>query len=343
MRQYFSDDYFSARTRLLNACAVAQLNVASIIHPSVSDSRGAVAIDVIRIGSDHAAKVIFISSGVHGTEGTVGSGVQLGLVEQIANLRVEQDIAYVLIHAVNPVGFINLTRANEDNIDLNRNFKDFSAALMANPDYDLMRDALCSEYLSGDGRAKDDQKITDYINDRGMDALTEKVLKGQHSDPRGIFYGGTQPSWSRLQIENIVEQYTVNAKATAIIDIHTGVGPRAVGLIMRDQQRDLEQGDMEPISGQLCSVLDQVCSTIPRIKIIHEFGTLPFNDVLRALRDDNWLYRHPEANTSERNLIKHRLKHTLRIDEDDWYDAVWQQSWQLLLRVEAELAATLPQ
>ena len=61
MRQLFSDDYFSARARLLDACKKADLTVQTLLHPSVSDQRGEVAIDVVRIGSDSASNVIFIS------------------------------------------------------------------------------------------------------------------------------------------------------------------------------------------------------------------------------------------------------------------------------------------
>ena len=271
----------------------------------------------------------------------MGSGVQLGLIEQLGQLRVNQDVAYVIIHAVNPVGFINLTRCNEDNIDLNRNFKDFSAPLMANPDYDALRNVLCSDYLDGDKRAADDQIIQQYIDDHSMAALTEKVLKGQHSDPQGIFYGGTRPSWSRLMIEQIVHQHAQHAQHVAIIDVHTGIGPRGVGLILRDKVRDSQQGDMAPLAGVMCTVLDQLAEHQSKIKIILEFGTLSFEQVLRSLRDDNWLYRHPDAPLAQRNAIKHRLKHALRVDEDDWYAAIWQQSWQLLIDVEAEMATQL--
>ncbi|EPJ53157.1 MAG: hypothetical protein OFPI_11520 [Osedax symbiont Rs2] len=339
MRQLFSDDYFSARTRLLDACQKADLTVQTLLHPSITDQRGEVAIDVVRIGSETASKVIFISSGVHGTEGTVGSGVQLGLIEQLGQLRVSQDVAYVIIHAVNPVGYINLTRCNEDNIDLNRNFKDFRAPLMANPDYDSLRDALCSNYLDGDKRAVDDQKIQQYIDDHSMAALTEKVLKGQHSDAQGIFYGGICPSWSRLMIEQIVHQHAQHAQHVAIIDVHTGIGPRGVGLILRDKVRDSQQGDMAPLAGVMCTVLDQLAAHQSKIKIILEFGTLSFDQVLCSLRDDNWLYRHPDASLAQRNTIKHHLKHALRVDEDDWYAAIWQQSWQLLIDVEAEMGS----
>ena len=48
--------------------------------------------------------------------------------EGVATWPAEQqrDVALVFIHAVNPYGFSQLRRVNEDNVDLNRNFRDFS-------------------------------------------------------------------------------------------------------------------------------------------------------------------------------------------------------------------------
>ncbi len=49
---------------------------------------------------------------------------------------VPDDLAVVLIHAINPYGFAWIRRVNEDNVDLNRNCIDFGAAIPENPGYD---------------------------------------------------------------------------------------------------------------------------------------------------------------------------------------------------------------
>lgn len=340
MKRLFSDDYFSARRRLLQACSQAKLAVESYCHPSIVDTRGEIALDVVRVGHKGAENVIFVSSGVHGTEGTVGSAVQLGILEQLSTAQMSNNTAVVIVHAVNPVGYANLTRGNEDNIDLNRNFKDFTQPLMANLDYVALHDALCSEFIHGEQRHADDLKIQQYIEQHGLSALLEKVLQGQHSIKEGLFYGGISPAWSRLVLEEIVQKYAGRARKVAIIDIHTGVGPKGVGLILRDQIRDVEQGNLAPIAGQVCSVIDQLGTAEQRIKLVLEFGTLAFDHVLKALRDDNWLGRQSSVPDDVRKQIKTQLFNALRIDEDEWYDAVWQQSWQLLQDVNNELNDT---
>ncbi len=337
MKKLFSNDYFSARQRFLSACEVQALALESIIHPTCCDLRGELAIDIARIGASNASKVLFITSGVHGTEGATGSAVQLGLIEQFARELPQTDIAIVLIHAVNPVGFAKLTRTNEDNIDLNRNFKDFDKALPENPDYIALHDALCSSQWRGEQRKKDDRHIEQYVNQYGSEALTQKVLAGQHSHPDGLFFGGFQPAWSNGVVRDAIQRYAASCESVGIIDIHTGVGPKGVGLILRDEPSVVKHDELSLIDGQMYSVLDDLTQPSKKIKIILEFGTLEFSEVLTALRDDNWLSRNADAEETICHVIKDQLRNALLIDEDSWYQAVLNQSQRLVENIIEEL------
>ena len=84
-------------------------------------------------------------SGTHGVEGLFGSGCQVGWLEQQRGQSLPPDTAVLLVHALNPHGFSYLRRVNEDNIDINRNNIDFSAALPGNPDYDTIHPWLLPE------------------------------------------------------------------------------------------------------------------------------------------------------------------------------------------------------
>src|SRR3546814_17941537 len=69
-----------------------------------------------------------VTSAMHGEEGYCGSGCQVALLDDQTLLDKAQagGIGILLIHAVNAYGFSWGHRTNEDNIDLNRNFCDFS-------------------------------------------------------------------------------------------------------------------------------------------------------------------------------------------------------------------------
>ena len=46
------------------------------------------------------------------------------------------------VHAINPYGFSHTRRATQENVDLNRNFVDFSAQLPENGGYTEIHDLL---------------------------------------------------------------------------------------------------------------------------------------------------------------------------------------------------------
>ena len=88
-----------------------------------------------RIGSATPRQTVIVSSDVHGVEGFFGSAIQLGWLSRVASGAALPDgLSVVLIHAVNPFGFAHVRRANEDNVDLNRNFLEPPQAYAGAPD-----------------------------------------------------------------------------------------------------------------------------------------------------------------------------------------------------------------
>jgi hypothetical protein len=49
--------------------------------------------------------------------------------------RATQGVAVLYVHALNPYGFSHIRRATHENVDLNRNFHDFSKPLPVNEAY----------------------------------------------------------------------------------------------------------------------------------------------------------------------------------------------------------------
>jgi predicted deacylase len=87
--------------------------------------------DVARLGPLGAAKLLVILSGTHGNEGLAGSAIQRDTIEGLAALLaahggLPETFALLLVHAVDPWGMARMRRQNARNIDLNRNFRDWS-------------------------------------------------------------------------------------------------------------------------------------------------------------------------------------------------------------------------
>ena len=114
----------------------------SIRHPLAGPRGEELFTDVVRIGPERADSVLVLSSGIPGVEGFAGSGIQTGLMREQIEHYLPQGMAILMIHAVNPYGMAHLRRFNEDNIDLNRNFRDHSTAYPVNEGYQALADYI---------------------------------------------------------------------------------------------------------------------------------------------------------------------------------------------------------
>ncbi|MEX0583426.1 MAG: DUF2817 domain-containing protein, partial [Sneathiella sp.] len=158
--EFFSATYAEARTKFLEACMDRDIRVERHLNDRAKGAEGEdLYMDVARIGPDGASKVLFISSATHGGEGFCGSGVQIGMLKTGMFKDLPDDTAVVLIHAINPYGFSHIRRVNEDNIDLNRNFLDFSKGLPENPEYAEVHDMLIPDDWDGPARARADARV----------------------------------------------------------------------------------------------------------------------------------------------------------------------------------------
>jgi hypothetical protein len=139
----FSQDYVEARAKFLSAATEA----GGILDRFVLDRRGPegeeLSTDAVWLGPRGASRVLVTVSGTHGVEGFFGSATQIEWLRRAKVSRLPEDIAALHVHAINPYGFAWLRRTNEDNVDINRNWMDFTDALPANPRYEELSADLC--------------------------------------------------------------------------------------------------------------------------------------------------------------------------------------------------------
>ena len=118
--------YGEARAAILAAGLRAGADTTAFVHPSPGRLGEELAIDVLTMGPHDADSVLVIVSGTHGVEGFAGSALQRWWLDRSADARPE-GVRVTVVHALNPVGFSWVRRVNEDNVDLNRNFVDWSS------------------------------------------------------------------------------------------------------------------------------------------------------------------------------------------------------------------------
>jgi len=190
----FSPSYARARVQFLEGAATAGMAIQSHNHPLPGRDGETLAMDVALDGAPDAERLLIVSSACHGAEGFCGSGVQVFAThdaEWRAHARAA-GVAVLYIHALNPHGFSFVRRVTHENVDLNRNFQDFSQPLPQNPAYaDLHALLLPATWPPGpDNQAA----LQAYVASHGLARYQAAVSQGQHAFDDGLFFGGTAPS-----------------------------------------------------------------------------------------------------------------------------------------------------
>jgi hypothetical protein len=156
--------------------------------------------------------------------GSRGSALrdQLDWIEEAQRDRLAAGGPPRFIRTINPMASMRwIRRVTEENVDLNRNFVDFSRELPTNPAYDELADALVPAALSGPVFAAAEAKIAAFRARNGEASFHAARSAGQYSHPTGIFYGGAEPTWARRNEEAIIADYRLAGRShVAMIASH---------------------------------------------------------------------------------------------------------------------------
>jgi Protein of unknown function (DUF2817) len=70
-----------------------------------------------------------------------------------------------------------------------------------------------------------------------------------------------------------------------------------------------------------------------------EYGTLPLNDVMLALRADQWLENHPETPDEQRLALKRQTRDAFYTDTPAWKQQIVEQAHEAALQAVRGLPA----
>jgi hypothetical protein len=357
----FSHSYAEARTKFHQAARARGLAIETHALPDLHGIDGEpLAMDVALLGAPDATGLLVLTSGTHGIEGYCGSGCQVGLLRDAGFVAAVEraGVGVLFVHAVNPHGFSHGRRVNEDNADLNRNFRDFTQPAPVNAAYAEVHPLLLP--ATWPPPAANEQKIAAYIAAHGERAYQAAVSGGQYAFPDGLFYGGARAAWSNLTLHAVLRRHGSRRHRLGWIDFHTGLGPRGHGEKIyagRDLPADLARtrawwgGDVTsfrdgsstsaPITGIVTDAAYAECRGAEFAAIALEYGTLPLPEVFTALRADHWLHNHPEAPAAQRAAIRQQMRDAFYGDADDWKLAVYAQARESALKAVTRLAPHL--
>jgi hypothetical protein len=345
--RFFASSYAGARTRFLAAADAAGGVVQSHRHPLLGRDGEVLAMDVARFGAADARSLLVVSSGCHGVEGHCGSGVQNALLADagLHATAAAAGVALLYVHALNPWGFSWCRRTTHENVDLNRNWHDFGRPLPHNGGYDEIAHWLVPASWPPPPEAE--AGLAAYAARHGDRGLQTAISAGQHDHPEGLFYGGRNPTWSQQTLRHVLQDHATRCSRLAWIDLHTGLGPSGHGeriFACRDDAAALQRARAwwgsqvtsiydgssasAPLTGLMWGAAYEEAPQAEYTGIALEYGTLPLNDVVLALRADQWLENHPETPAAQRDAIKRQLRDAFYTDTDAWKQRVVEQGLQ---------------
>jgi len=128
--------------------------------------------------------------------------------------------------------------------------------------------------------------------------------------------------------------------------LHTGLGPKGHGeRILACKNDDVAlarardwwgkevtsiydgSSTSAPLTGLMWLAAYEECSQAEYTGIALEYGTVPLMETLNALRGDQWIENHPEADEGFRALVKKQMRDAFYIDEDGWKARVVEQAF----------------
>jgi hypothetical protein len=310
LETFFSPDYLTARGRFRDAAHAAGAALDALAIEARGPRQEQLTIDIAWFGARDARSVLLHTSGLHGVEAYAGSAVQLAVLERLPPLRA--GCALVLAHVLNPYGMAWLRRANENNVDLNRNFLTRDERWQGAPALYSRLDPLLNP-STPPGQDGFRLRLALLALRHGLRAPRQAIAEGQYEYPRGLFYGGKRLEagprlfldWLRLNLPR--------AAYLLALDLHTGLGRRGEETLIPESginttptavlahalgRRMADPASVQAvyrIRGGMGGALPQ---TLPGARIdfvLQEIGTRPAFAVLSALREENRCHHHYAA------------------------------------------------
>jgi hypothetical protein len=338
---HFSPAYAPARERFLRAAECRGGKLCSYPIGARGPHGEELAVDVAQVGPTDPESMLVVSSGLHGVEGFAGSAIQHQLLAaQLESLDLPRDTGVLLVHALNPYGFAWVRRVNESNVDLNRNFLRHPDEHVLSPDYDRLYSAINPAALDDDAEKASRAAFGAFVAEHGARRLQEVVSVGQYRHPRGMQFGGVTEEASNRIARRIVRE-RVRGRRVAWVDIHAGLGNYGDYVMLTAlgaEEPGVRRG--RAWYGDAVQIIDDGDAVTPRCNgsvdlglsgefaaecsptfFAQEFGTYETTRVFRAMRADNWLQFHGDADSEQARAIKRELLEVFRPA-----DAAWQRS-----------------
>jgi hypothetical protein len=297
------------------------------------------------VGPRDAKTAILLASGTHGIEGYAGAGLQVGLLSTGALRDLPNDTAVLIVHMVNPWGCAWDRREDQNNVDIFRNLVYAEPPFRSNPEYDAIDGFLNPTEWTGPVKEKADAELAAFIDTHGQDRFIEIMRWGQHNHPRGMTYHGTEPTWSRLTVEDIVRRNLQAAGRVAAVDLHTGLGGwgQVVVVSYAGENSSIGRrfqdwypgetihfaGDDPGIPRHQVMALESLKRIVPGAEFFGvglEWGAEPIDgeEAWEVFRHMSWLQNYGDLSSREAEPVRRKYRSYLYGETDEWKQKAWE-------------------
>ena len=344
---YFFATYKEARAKFKQSAHDVGATVQSIGLTSGYE------VDVASVGSTDKPTLI-LSSALHGVEGFAGSAVQLAVLDALqsgfASVELAEQICMVFVHGINPFGFENIRRFDENNIDLNRNFPLHQQQYRGSPEAYQKLNSFLNPQSPPSTIEPYRLRAAFNIMRYGLPALKEAIVCGQYQYPQGIFYGGSEPSIATKFVMTHCKEWVSGAEKVSHIDIHTGLGEFATYKILINEAPSADNRNwyLQTFGEEFVSTMDNTDETAYTVNGAMgtwlqqyfsdrsyyfagaEFGTYDPVRVLGAIRSENRAHYYASADSKAYRKAKAELLECFCPASEQWRKQVIDSSMQIV-------------
>jgi len=355
----FSPDYVTARANFRKMAERLQWQHETHSIGQTGPDGENLTIDVALSPGDDARPTLVLSSGLHGVEGPFGSAVQCDAL--LSWERSAPPVRVVLIHALNPYGFAWRRRANENNVDLNRNFLLPDERYEGSPPGYADLDGFLNPKSAPSPWEPFTLKALWMIAREGLPKLRQAIAGGQYDFPQGVFFGGIGPERVPQILGEHLPRWLGASRAVVHLDFHTGLGASGTGKLLIDYPlsesdrhrlidwygpHGFEASDSRTIAYDSRGSLGRWCrATNPERDYLYacaEFGTFGPVAVLGGLRAENRVHHWSKSSSATVERTKQRLAELFCPSSPRWRQQVLEGARMLIAQSIAGLQSIAP-
>ena len=328
--------YDEMRARFRQAVHRAGLTLEAHPIDALGPDGQTLTIDAAVAGPDDAPNALIVLSGVHGVEAPMASTLQCDLLDRLGDLSPPGNLRIVLVHGINPWGMAWWRRANENNVDLNRNWNRDHVEPPVNEGYQLVHELLCPATTTVPSLEGFSEPMMALIAERGGTWMRDVVSLGQYTHRDGFHFGGDRTEQSTRILAEVVARLGAGATRSLSIDVHTGHGPFGTHTLLTgarvgspndrwvrerfaaDEISGRAKSSSDGPRGHLGSGLADVLPDSEHRSMVLEFGTRTAERQVVTTRLENWLHHHGDRSAPEAADIVASNRRNYTPDEPEW-------------------------